>query len=61
MTIPTEGSGKGDTPRRVNRYHYGSNYDEIDWGSTKIPKRRRKSGWEKMVGKITKLVTGGME
>lgn len=60
MTIPTEGSGKGDTPRRVNRHHYGSNYDEIDWGSTKIPKRRkrRKFDWAGVLNEAYRKLVG---
>lgn len=62
-TIPTEGSGKGDTPRRVNRYHYGSNYDEIDWGSTKLPRKRKrkKFDWPSVLGDVPKIFTTWME
>ena len=42
MKIPTEGSGKGDTPRPVNRRKYQANWDEIDWGSTRIPKKNKR-------------------
>ena len=53
-SIPTEGSGKGDTPRRVNPSRYGSNYDEIDWGSTKLPRKRKRNkfDWPTVLGKI---------
>jgi len=27
MTIPLEGAGKGDTPRKVNKELYDTNYD----------------------------------
>lgn len=59
--IPTEGSGKGDTPRRVNPSRYGSNYDEIDWGSTKIPRKRKrkKFDWPSVLGKIPKRFQEG--
>lgn len=42
-SIPTEGSGKGDTPRRVDAKRYGAHYDEIDWGSTKLPRKRKRN------------------
>ena len=54
-SIPTEGSGKGDTPRRVNHSRYGSNFDEIDWGSTKLPMGRKAHDpdglWKRFAGK----------
>ncbi len=62
-SIPTEGSGKGDTPRRVNHSRYGSNFDEIDWGSTKLPRRRRrrKFDWPSVIGEVPKKFQEGQD
>ena len=39
--MKSNGAGKGDKPRPVNKKVYNSNYDNINWGSKKDKKEKK--------------------